>query len=164
MGWCPLWKQHKMNSCFLLFWPEDCCCCCHLRRGIGPSWVLLESGLEKTQGSWWVSPGSTERHATGQEMGRTSDLPLSSASPSNYSNSLRLLTAVKAVLRHETCPAITLSAYLPNSTRRLSFQESRHIKSRNLLWQTAELCSLSLPLYLIKSTVAEIVLACYISM
>lgn len=45
-----------------------------------------------------------------------------------------------------------------NSTWRLSFQESRHIKSRNLLRQTAELCSLCLPLHLIKSTVAEIVL------
>lgn len=51
-----------------------------------------------------------------------------------------------------------------NSTWRLSFRKSRHIKSRNLLWQTAELCSLSLPLHLIKSTVAEIVLAWYISM
>jgi len=48
--------------------------------------------------------------ATGQEMGRTSDPPLSSASQSNYLNSLRLPTAVKAVLRHLTCPAIAQSA------------------------------------------------------
>lgn len=95
---------------FSAFWPEDCCCCCHLRRGIGPSWVLSESGLEKTQGSRWVSPGSTEPCAMGQETGRTSDPPLSSASSSNYPNSLRLLTAVKAVLRDLTCPAIALTA------------------------------------------------------
>lgn len=162
-GLMPSLEMAENELLFSAFWPEDHCCCCHLRRNIGPPWVLLQRVLKKTQGNWWVSPGSTEPRATGQEMGRTSDPLLSSASPSSSLNSFGLLTAVKAVLIHTMCPAIAWSAYLPDSTWRLSFQESRHIKSKNLLRQAAELCYLSLPPFLIKSTIAEIMLAWYIT-
>lgn len=140
---------------------EGCQCCCHLRRGIGSSWMLLEGGLEKTQGSQWMSPGSTELCATGQDMGRCTYvhlcpqlLPVTAWTLSGCWLLWKLFWDTRLALWSHWVLAA-------NSMWGLSLQESRHIKSSNLLWQTAELCSLSLPLHLIK---AEIVLGWYISM
>lgn len=108
MGWCPLWKQQEMNSGFLLSGQK-----------VVAAAVTWEEELVSPECVWktvWRKPREISKCLLAAQNHlpwgrRWEDVPLSSASPSNCLNSLGLLSAVEAVLRHKACPVITLSAY-----------------------------------------------------
>lgn len=160
MGWCPLWNSRKWTQVF-----------CSLDRRLLPllspekrNWSLLNAcgklfgeNPGKSVSVSWQHKTICHEAGDGKMYLCPQLLPVTAWTLSGCCLLWKLFWDTKLALWSHW-------VFTANSTWRLLFQKSRHIKSGNPLLQTAELCSLSLPLHLIKSTVVEIVLPWYISM